>query len=345
LFFTMAVALHDRRRNFAAEALDPFPMMQMRNLILASLAALIAIGAPVAWAEKVPDLPQPAVPLADPSEVINNKNIEKRLQRDEKALRELRQIVLQAKAQGNPVVVKDAGPDPEVVELQGQVNDLTETLRRQTGQMETLGHDAALAAKSAADANDALKAMAARLDALEKQLAPAQPPAGAPAPGAAVDAGSGVLGTLVEPAPGAAPGDQAAGPGPGPGDEQATYRAARQILDSGDYVGGAQALQDYLRRYPASARAPEANYWLGRTLALRNMPAEAAAAYARALKGWPQSVWAGDAVVRLSTALIDLKRGTDACRALEEYSTRYARKASAAVQGRAKEARAAAACG
>jgi tol-pal system protein YbgF len=319
--------------------------MQMRNLFLASFAGLIAIGAPVAWAQKVPDLPQPALPLADPSEVIPNKNIEKRLQREEKALRELRQIVLQAKSQGNPVVVKDAGPDPQVVELQGQVNDLTETLRRQTGQMETLGHDAALAAKSAADAHDALKALAARLDAVEKQLLAAQSPGGPPAPGAAVNAGSGVLGTLVEPAPGAPAADQAAGPGPGPGDEPAAYRAARQTLDSGDYVGGAAALQDYLQRYPTSSRAPEANYWLGRTLALRNMPADAAAAYARALKGWPQSAWAGDAVVRLSTALIDLKRGPDACRALEEYSTRYARKASSAVQIRAKDARAAAACG
>jgi tol-pal system protein YbgF len=253
-------------------------------------------------------------------------------------LRELRQIVLQAKAQGNPVVVKDAGPDPEVVELQGQVNDLTETLRRQTGQMETLGHDAALAAKSAADAQDALKALAARLDAVEKQLAAAQSPGGPPAPGASANAGSGVLGTLVEPAPAA---DQAASPG----DEPAAYRAARQTLDSGDYVGGAAALQDYLQRYPTSPRAPEANYWLGRTLALRNMPADAAAAYARALKGWPQSAWAGDAVVRLSSALIELKRGPDACRALEEYSTRYARKASSAVQIRAKDARAAAACG
>jgi tol-pal system protein YbgF len=315
--------------------------MQMRNFILAIFAGLIAIGAPAARAQKVPDLPQPALPLADPSEVIANKNIEKRLQREEKALRELRQIVLQAKAQGNPVVVKDAGPDPEVVELQGQVNDLTETLRRQTGQMETLGHDAALAAKAAADAQDAVKALAARLDAVEKQLLAAQSPGGPPAAGGAVNAGSGVLGTLVEPGPGAPTPDQNAGPG----DEQGAYRAARQTLDSGDYVGGAAALQDYLQRYPTSPRAPEANYWLGRTLALRNMPADAAAAYARALKGWPQSAWAGDAVVRLSTALIELKRSPDACRALEEYSTRYARKASSAVQIRAKDARAAAACG
>jgi tol-pal system protein YbgF len=156
-----------------------------------------------------------------------------------------------------------------------------------------------------------------------------------------------VLGTLVEPQPGAgAPSaDQGAGQASGPGDELATYRAAREQLDSGDYVGGAQALQDYLQRYPTSAHAPEANYWLGRTLALRSMPAEAASAYARALKGWPETVWAGDAVVRLSSSLLDLKRAPDACKALEEFSARYARKATPAVRARAKDVRAAAACG
>jgi tol-pal system protein YbgF len=318
-------------------------MKQTQTLMLASLAGLILVGAPVAWAQKVPDLPQPALPLADPSEVINNKNIEKRLQRDEKALRELRQIVLQAKAQGNPVTVKDAGPDPEVVELRSQVNDLVETLQRQTGQMEVLGHNADLAAKAAAEANDAVKALAARLDAVEKQLAAAQsgPVAGGPPNGPTANAGNGVLGTLTEPQPGLPPrADQPAAPG----EELAAYRAARQQLDSGDYVGGAQALRDYLQRYPTSPRAPEANYWLGRTLALRNMPADAAAAYARALKGWPETPWAADAVVRLASSLVDLKRGPDACRALGEYSARYAGKSTTAVRARAKDVRAAAAC-
>jgi tol-pal system protein YbgF len=127
-------------------------------------------------------------------------------------------------------------------------------------------------------------------------------------------------------------------------DEQAAYRAARRTLDSGDYVGGANALQDYLNRYPTSARAPEANYWLGRTLALRNMHAEAAGAYARALRGWPQTAWAGDAVVRLAASLVELKRGSDACKALAEFDGRYRTKAAPAVRTRAKDIGGQAAC-
>ncbi len=332
-------------------------MNHTRILLLATASLAIGI-APPAMAQKAVDLPQPAVPEADPSELMTNKGIERRMERDEKALRDLRQIVLQSKAQGNPVQVKDAGPDPQVQALEARINDLEETLRRQTGQMEETGHNAQVAAKAAADANDANKALAGRLDRIEQQLLAAGAAAlsagqaqSAPPPGAAAGpppgpAGGGVLGTLREPGAGQpqdVQADPAAGAG-GPGDEQQAYRSARATLDSGDYVGGAQALQDYLQRYPTSPRASEANYWLGRTLALRNMHADAAAAYARALKGWPQSVWAGDAVLRLSTSLIELQRGSDACKALAEFQTRYAAKSTPAVKTRARDIRTRAAC-
>jgi tol-pal system protein YbgF len=316
-------------------------MTQTRTFLLASIAGLALMGAPAAMAQKALELPQPALPLADPSEQIDNKNIEKRLQREEKALRDLRQIVLQAKAQGNPVEVKEAGPDPQIIDLQAKINDLEATLRQRTGQMEGIAHDASVAAKSAADANDAAKALAARLDAVEKQLASAPAVAAGPPPLAgAVGAGARGLGTVTQ-SPGPGPAGTPAG---APADEQTAYKQARQTLDSGDYVGGAAALQAYLQTYPTSPRAPEANYWLGRTLALRSMHAEAASAYARSLKGWPTASWAGDAVVRLSASLIELKRTPDACKALDEYAARYAAKATPAVKTRAKETRAAAAC-
>jgi tol-pal system protein YbgF len=329
-------------------------MSPKQTRILLLTAAPLALGlalagvAPALAQRDQQDPPQPAVPYPDPSELLTNKGIERRLERDEKDLRELRRIVLQSKAQGNPVEVKDAGPDPQVEALQSKVNELEETLRRQTGQLEVLLHDSQLAGAAVAAANQTNQALAARLDAAERQLQalspqqPQQPQAygGAPPP---PGGGTGVLGTL--PAGGQGPSADA-GPAPdaGPGDEATAYRAARQTLDSGDYAGGAQALQDYLQHYPNSPRAQEANYWLGRTLALRNMHAEAAAAYARALRGWPQTSWAGDAVVRLSASLIELKRGSDACRALAEYETRYNAKAAPALKARARDTRAQAAC-
>ena len=328
-----------------------------RTVLSATAALALALAAPAVAQQKPADLPQPALPDPAASEIINNKNIEKRLEREEKALRELRQIVLQSKAQGNPVTVKDAGPDPEVEALKGRVGDLEETLRKLNGQIEEIAHNAQMAAKAAADASESSKTQAIRLDRIEQQLlaagaaalAGAQPPQAQNAPPAAAPETGGVLGTLRERGTAqGAPRDIQASPGAtaaAPTEEAQAYRAARQTLDSGDYVGGAAALQDYLQRYPTSPRTAEANYWLGRTLALRNMHAEAAGAYARALKGWPQTAWAGDAVIRLSASLLELKRGSDACKALGEYDTRYRAKAGTALNARAKDARAQAACG
>lgn len=325
-------------------------MNKTRLFLLAAASLVVGLGAP-ALAQKVQSLPQPAVPDPDPSEVLDNKGIERRLQRDEKALRELRQIVLQAKAQGAPVEVKDAGPDPQVLALDARVKDLEDTLRRQTGQMEQMGHNADLAAKAAADGADSNKALQARVERLEQQLIAA----GA----ASLGGGQGQAPPNVGPAAPAQPpqggvgalhgggSDSAANPDAtagGAGDESQAYRAARATLDSGDYAGGAQALQDFLQRYPSGPHTGEANYWLGRTLALRNMHAEAASAYARALKGWPQSAWAGDAVLRLSSSLVELDRKSDACKALVEFNSRYAAKSAAPLKTRAHEIRGRASC-
>jgi tol-pal system protein YbgF len=158
-----------------------------------------------------------------------------------------------------------------------------------------------------------------------------------------------VLGTLRGSGPGGSRNIQdnpqdTLGKGASADDEAGAYRAARRTLDSGDYAGGAQALQEYLDKYPKSPRAGEANYWLGRTLALRNMQTEAAEAYAKSLMGWPQTSWAGDAVVRLASTLVELKRERQACGALAEFNNRYRAKATAAIRTRAKDLSGQASC-
>jgi tol-pal system protein YbgF len=344
-------------------------MKLLSTRILMTTSAVLAVGlAAPALAQKTPDLPQPAVPAPGAGEVLDNKGIERRLQRDEQALRELRQIVLQSKAQGNPVTVKDAGPDPEVEALKQRINDLEETLRRQTGQLQEAAHNAEVANKAAAEAAQANQALTQRLDRIEQPLLAAgaaamaqqqqqQQGAGGQPGGAGFQAapppgpgGGGVLGSFREPGSGAGqPRDiqdnpqDTAGKGAA-NDEPGAYRAARKVLDSGDYAGGASALKDYLDRYPASPRAPEANYWLGRTLAVQNMHAEAAGAYARALKGWPQTTWAGDAVVRLASSLVELQRNKQACAALSEFDNRYRSKATAQTRTRAKDVGGQASC-
>jgi tol-pal system protein YbgF len=309
-----------------------------------ALVCALAFGGTSARAQSQPSGAeyQQAVPPANPDELSGNKGIDKRLDRDEQTLRQLRQIVLQAKASGAPVEVKDAGPDPALADIQSKIDDFDQTLRRLNGQVEQLQH----ALDDSKAANQDLILRVTKLEGVIQGLQ-MQGVAGAQPGGGQSSAGQGVLGQLPANAAPNAGGDQTGadqGGQPGPSDEAATYRQARQVLDGGDYAGGAKALQDFLARYPNSSRAPEASYWLGRALGVQSLAPDAAAAYARALRGWPQSAWAGDAVVRLSAALADMKRTDDACAALGEFERRYAAKAPSAVRTRAREARSRAAC-
>jgi tol-pal system protein YbgF len=290
--------------------------MNKARLILAAALSLAA-AAPAA-AQRAPDVPQEAVPFPDVSETTNNKAIDRRLDRDEKALRQLRSIVLKAQAQGSPVEVVPAGPDPILTDMQSRLADMDAAIRTLTGQAETLRHDLAQARKELADAQ-------AQIAGLNDRLAAAAPPP----PAADAEAA------------GPPPQDAAAAPDNEAGD----YQAARQILDSGDFAGGAAAMQAFIARYPNSGRVGTANYWAGRAYAALGRHAEAAAAFAKALKGWPKETWAGDAVVQLSSSLVALKRAPDACRALTEFDTRYAAKAAASTKALAGRVRAAAACG
>ena len=111
----------------------------------------------------------------------------------------------------------------------------------------------------------------------------------------------------------------------------------------GDYDAAEAAFSNYVATYPDTPATPEARYWWGKTLSVRGDHANAASAYIGAIRGWPQTAWAPDAVVELSRSLIALKKPTDACQTLAELGRRYP-KAPASVMSRAAAARAQAKC-
>jgi tol-pal system protein YbgF len=258
---------------------------------------------------------------------------DKRLDRLEKQLREVRDIVLQARATGQPVEIKEAGPDPQVVGLTSRLDDMDQTLRTMTGEIETLQHDLAEARHAAADAQAQSAALADRLDKLEKQVAaftPAPPPPGAGP--AAPGADGGLAGQAAAQG---APGPQASPP---PEDPKAAYAHARQLLLDGDYPSAAAAFQDYVDHFGDTADALPARYWIGETKYIQEDYAGAAAAYLGAIRGWPQTAWAPDAVVKLSLSLAQLNKPKEACAALAEFDRRYPH-AQPAAKARADAAR------
>lgn len=286
--------------------------MKLRRLAL-PLASVLVL------ATTAPALAQTPI---DPLDARDSRRVD----RMEQVLRELRAIVFQGRDSGKPVVVQPAETDYQLQELTRRVGDLEQSLTRVNGQLETTSHDLVQARRDLDAVKADNKALAARAASLEQQAQSTATPSAMTMP-----AGAGLAGASE--APPAAPVQTSA----------EAFTQARQLMLSGDYSGAEAAFQDYVARYGESPRAPEARYWLGKTLTARSAYSDAATAYIGAIRGWPTTAWAPDAVVELARSLVALKKPADACQTLDEFARRYP-KAPPAVQNRAAATRTQAKC-
>jgi TolA-binding protein len=243
-----------------------------------------------------------------------------RLDRLEKVVREIRAIVFQGRETGAAVVVQPAETQSQIAGLTDHLNDLDQTLARLNGQIEVIKHDLDQARQAEGDLraqNAALKeqmsAMDQRLQALTTPPPPPPPAAEAPAP-------------------------------PPPDDPAAAFAAAKAMLDAGDRVSAEAGFRDYVDRFGEGPRGPEARFYLGRILLAKHAWPDAATADIGAIRGWPQTRWAPEAILDLSRALIGMGKPADACQTLGELAKRYP-KASPPVRAAATDLRAQAKCG
>lgn len=251
-------------------------------------------------------------PMDDPLDARDARRVE----RMEKVVRELRAIVFQMRDTGKPVVVQPADTDARMEEMNRRIDDLEQTLRRLNGSLETATHDLDQTRRENAALKAQLEAFTQRLGAAEQKLTE-------PAP---------------EPATGGGGGSAAAA-----GDPAEAFARARQLMLAGDYDAAEEAFAAYVDTWPEGPRAAEAQYWWGKTLTVRNAHGDAAKAYIGAIRGWPKTTWAPDAVVELARSLVALKKPQDACQALAEFSRRYP-KPPANVASRAASVRTQAKC-
>lgn len=232
----------------------------------------------------------------------------RRLDRMEKVMRELRAIVFQSQRQsGVPIVVQPADTDARLQALSDRLGDLEQTLTRMNGTIESLTRDLDQSRRESQASQAQARDLADRLAALEggAQAAAGQAGASPPPP-----------------------------PPPPDADPAEAFSAARQLMLNGDYDGAERAFAAYVADFPDGPRTAEARYWLGKTLIVRGAATDAAGAFIGAIRGWPQTSWAPDAVVELARALVALKKAPDACQTLTELGRRYP-KASANVKARA----------
>jgi tol-pal system protein YbgF len=285
----------------------------LRNPFLAAAALLAVLAAGPAFAQ--------LDPLNEPLPRTLDQRSDRRLDRVEQTLRELRSIVFQGRDTGRPVIVQNADTPAQVEQMAQRVEDLEETLRRVNGQLDSLSTDiAALRREDARQAQNAnaMTAANARIDALERQLT-------------ALTAAA-VAARTPPPAP-------AASDDPG-----ADFDRAMRLYTDGQYRGAAAAFQAYLDAHGDTEDAREASYYLGESKYRQGDFQGASIGYIGAIRGWPATSWAPDATVKLAQSLIEIRKTEDACRTLQEFNTRYPR-AGASVKTAATQARTRARCG
>ncbi|MES2934972.1 MAG: tol-pal system protein YbgF [Pseudomonadota bacterium] len=105
--------------------------------------------------------------------------------------------------------------------------------------------------------------------------------------------------------------------------EQKSYDAALALFKTGDFKGAGTAFADFILRYPESAHAASAQYWLGNAYYAQRDYKNAIASQQLLLKNYPNSPKAADAVLNIASCYTELKDKASAKSTLEHLITQY----------------------
>jgi len=175
---------------------------------------------------------------------------------------------------------------------QAQRQEATQAeLRDLRGKVDQLEHDDAALRKQQHD-------LYADLDGRVKALS---------AGGGAGATGTGTAGTVGAGAGSASAGDAAGGSGPS-STEQAVYSQSFDALKAGSYSTAITGFRDFLKNYPQSQLAENAQYWLGEAYYVNHDYDSAAEAFRTVLKKYPDSRKAPDALLKLGFTQYEQKQ-------------------------------------
>jgi tol-pal system protein YbgF len=124
-------------------------------------------------------------------------------------------------------------------------------------------------------------------------------------------------------APDGSAGGAAGGAGADGGGDQTAYTRAFDALKSTDYAGAIARFRDFLRTYPQSQLAGNAQYWLGEAYYVTHDYDNAAAAFRAVGEQYPQSAKVPDALLKLGLTQIDQKKLVDARATLKQVVQRF----------------------
>jgi tol-pal system protein YbgF len=177
-------------------------------------------------------------------------------------------------------------------------------VRELRGHLDQLEHDNAALRKQQHD-------LYADLDARVKALS-AAPPAGG-AGGTAAAAGAAAGGAAATNASGGEPSST----------EQAVYSQSFDALRAGSYSTAITGFRDFLKSYPQSSLAENAQYWLGEAYYVNHDYDSAAEAFRTVLKKYPDARKAPDALLKLGYTQFEQKQYGAARSTLTSVTQKY----------------------
>lgn len=248
-------------------------------------------------------------------------------------------------------------PDPIVQRLQSRVETLESANRRLTGDIEALQQqNRALQGENKAihGVSDELTARIVSLEqAMKVQAAlgfgadlPSAPPptaaSAAPKPPSMSAPGTGAAPTGLSPSS-ATGADAAAGAPQQLSPQTQLLRDGQYKLSAGDLDGAAQTFQSVISKYPKSAEATEARYWMGQAQYVQGDYPNAAQSFVNLLQTAPKNKRAPDAMIRLGSTLGKMGSKSDACSTFSQVLVQYP-KASPETKARLKSEKTAVGC-
>jgi tol-pal system protein YbgF len=123
---------------------------------------------------------------------------------------------------------------------------------------------------------------------------------------------------------------------PATDDPEELYRNSYEFVLSGDYKTAEAGFRSYIDRFPSANRVPDANFWLGESLAAQKRHREAAEVFLATSRQYPESKKAADTLLKLGISLSALKQREVACATLREVGSRYP-KSSDALKERVRQ--------
>jgi tol-pal system protein YbgF len=106
-------------------------------------------------------------------------------------------------------------------------------------------------------------------------------------------------------------------------EDQAAYNRAFDALKSADYTGAIAQFKDFLRLYPRSALADNAQYWLGEGYYVTRDYDASVLAFRTVVEQYPQSRKAPDALLKLGYAQYELRHLGDSRATLSQVVQKY----------------------